>query len=343
MKRVLTVRNGRAVRRHVRLPRVWARAFGKAIPKATHASRRPGLDRPESLSLSACGEKLLVSNSHGNDIAIYAFASSATTDLRLRPTLTIRDKDLLNYVHGAVYDATDRAALAVGEHSNSLSAIDLTETSKDPANPKILWSISGPANGLDNPSDIALHPDGRWLAITNRMSSGLCILEIDDEILAGAPSLALSVDIERLNALGLSATHGVAISPDGRYMFITHKPYFGAVGDTGNSAISVYRVGANCPSVESLQPIAIKDCGTSPAHHVAYHPSRDLIAVSDSRRGVEILTWDRESETLEVVGAIDIFRLGDGAKGIAFVKDGTHLAVTTELDEILFYDLDDYS
>ena len=36
---------------------------------------------------------------------------------------------------------------------------------------------------------------------------------------------------------------------------------------------------------------------------------------------------------------LSIFKIGKGAKGIAFTKEGGQLAVTTELNEVLFFDL----
>lgn len=54
------------------------------------------------------------------------------------------------------------------------------------------------------------------------------------------------------------------------------------------------------------------------------------------------LSWDRASNTLEPIASIDVFRLGEDVKGIAFVKNGKYLVVTTELDEILFFELGRY-
>jgi DNA-binding beta-propeller fold protein YncE len=332
----------RKLRRLIRSPGLWAFAFGTSIPTAALAARSAKLDRPESISVSASGEKVVVSNSHGRNIAIYSFADSRPADLDLRLTDVIADDQLFHYAHGAIFGVSDENVLALGEYSNSLVAIDVGLQRKNSDQSRLLWTLSGRDNGLDNPADLALHPGGEWMAIANRRDSGICILRLGEAKGSSPPEFVRSITVSKLNSYGLAAPHGVAISPDGAYMFVTHKRFFNGGPDTGNSAISVFRTEAQCPTDENWMPVAIKEYKSASLHHIACHPVLDIVAITNSTGDIEILSWDRQAHALETIASIDVFRLGEGVKGISFMKDGEHLVVTSELDEILFFKLEEH-
>jgi len=332
----------RKLRRLIRSPGLWAFAFGTSIPTAALASRSAKLDKPESISVSASGEKIVVSNSNGRNIAIYSLADSRGASLDLRLTDVVAHDQLFHYAHGAIFGVSDEIVLAVGEYSNSLTAIDVSLQQKNSDKSRLLWTLSGCDNGLDNPADLALHPGGEWMAIANRMGSGICILRLGEAKGSSPPELVHSINVSKLNSYGLAAPHGAAISPDGAYMFVTHKRYFQVGPDTGSSAVSVFSTEAQCPTDENWMPVAIKVYKSASLHHIACHPLLDIIALTNSTGDIEVLSWDRQTHALETIAAIDVFRLGEGVKGISFMKDGEHLVVTSELDEILFFKLEEH-
>jgi 6-phosphogluconolactonase (cycloisomerase 2 family) len=332
----------RKLRGLIRSPGLWALAFGTSIPTAALASRSAKLDRPESISVSASGEKIVVSNSGGRNVAIYSFADSRPENLDLRLTDVIADDQLFHYAHGAIFGVSDEIVLAVGEYSHSLTAIDVSLQQQNSDQSRILWTVSGRDNGLDNPADLALHPSGEWIAVTNRMGSGICILRLGEARGSSPPELVHSIDVSKLNSYGLAAPHGAAISPDGAYMFVTHKRYSKGRSDTGNSSVSVFSTEVQCPTDESWTPVAIKDYKSADLHHIACHPLLDIIALTSSTGDIEVLSWDREANALETIASIDVFRLGEGVKGISFMKNGEHLVITSELDEILFFELEEH-
>jgi 6-phosphogluconolactonase (cycloisomerase 2 family) len=204
---------------------------------------------------------------------------------------------------------------------------------------RVRWILEGVANGLDNPADIAIHPAGRYLVIANREASGLCFFTLPPDLRMEPPRLVLSRTVAELNGERTAAPHGVAFSPDGRFLFVTHKRFFKSQSDTGNSAVSVYRADADSFDRAQWLPVAARDFGREALHHVACHPSGRIIALTNSLGPVELLSWNPSSRDFTEVGSIDIFRQGEGAKGICFTKDGHYLAVTSELDEVLFFDL----
>lgn len=328
----------RCIRSLIRSPELWARSFKTSIPVAALASRDLRLNRPESLSLSASGEKLVVSNSRGRNIAIYSFCGEQPADLSLELTDLFADDRRFHFAHGAVFGNSDELVLALGEFSHSLTAIDTSGKQHDADQSPFLWTVSGPSNGLHNPADLALHPNGDWLAVTNREACGLCILRLGETRGYAPPERVNCIAISRLNSFGLAAPHGVAFTPDGRYMFVSHKRFRHSQTDTGMSAVSVFNAEGENPAEQHWAPVAIRHYPSAALHHIACHPHRDIVAVTNSTGDIEVLDWDRDSHVLEAIASIDVFRIGEGVKGISFVKNGQYLVVSTELNEFLFFE-----
>lgn len=331
-------RNVRRVRRFVRHPGFWARLSGNAVPCSSCASGDSRLDRPESIQLSRSGKRVVVSNSDGRSITVYEILMPKAGGPRLRLVDRFSDERLLHYVHGASFACSDELYLALGEYSNTLSAVSAACLGREGSN-RVRWTLEGIASGLQNPADIAIHPGQEYLAVANREAPGLCIFSLPPDLRSQPPRLALSRTVAELNQEGTAAPHGVAFSPDGLFLFVTHKRFFKARCDSGHSAVTVYRANAELRDREQWRPVAMKDYGDEALHHVACHPRGRIIAFTNSRGPVEILSWDPQTLEFTNLGAIDIFRQGEGAKGICFTGDGRYLAVTSELDEVLFFEL----
>lgn len=331
----------RRLRGYIRQPQLWAFFSGSAVPCSFSASRKSQLSRPESIQVSGSGNRVLVSNSSGQSITIYDIDWRNKAKPKLQLIDYFADKKLLHYAHGATFACSDKLYLALGEFSNTLSAIS-ANMPKNTSDISVYWSLKGVANGLDSPADIAIHPSQRYLVIANRMASGLCFFRISSDLPSKPPQLVVSLPVLELNKKNIAAPHGVAFSADGRYLFVTHKRYDmtkSNVVDTGNSAITVY--GADMEAFEKghWAPLAAKDCGNDALHHIACHPADSIIALTNSQGPVTILSWDAKSYEFRQIGKINIFRQGEGAKGICFTQNGSHLAVTSEFDEVLFFNL----
>lgn len=326
----------RRLRKRAPYPELWALAFGTSLPSGAHTADDETLDRPESVSVSHSGSKVVVSNTRARSIAVFSFVKRWFGPPKLRLHDLVVDRDLFNYAHGAVFGPADQSIIALGEYSHRMTAFDVAGRDREPAE-RVLWRLCGSDDGLEHPADLALHPSGRWLAVANRVAAGLSLYTIQDESNETPPSLSVRLSTPSLNTLGLAAPHGVAISNCGRFMFLTHKPYHKNLEDSGRSAVSVFACGAECPSVEQMQPIATYDYDHAQLHHIAVHPTSSLIAITNSQGDADLLGWDPETHTLEHRGAIDIYRVGEGAKGIAFTPSGEHVMITTELNEVLFF------
>lgn len=332
----------RWIRARLRLPSLWARAYRCDVPSASLASNSALLDRPESIRLSADGSKLIVSNSFGRGVTVYALGKKRNGAPKLALQDAYFDKEKLHYAHGAVFVDSDSKYLAVGEYANTMMCLQAAgDTSGDSDANRLLWSIEGLRNGLDNPADIAVHPSGRYLVVANRKEQGLSFLALDGGFDA-APRLFSSLRVPALNLLGVAAPHGVCFSPDGEYLFVSHKSFALWGGDSGNSAITVYRANAEPRAGHTWAPCLIVDRGSDDLHHINIHPHLPLVAVTNSRGDLMLYAWDAQNCELSVVGSINVFRRGEGAKGLTFTHDGKYLAVTSELDEVLFFAIDHY-
>lgn len=330
----------RRVRRCLPQPRFWAQLFSAAIPCSFIAARRFNLDRPESIQFSMSGEHVIVSNSLGRSLTVYEFSNASEVGPRLRLVDQFSDDEQLHYVHGAAFVDSDRRYLAVGEYANTLIAVAPTELLKETnQSDRVVWSVSGVENGLDNPADIALHPSRPYLVIANRRKTGLSFMDISEQGFDIPPTLARSINVPVFNAMNVAAPHGVAFSPDGRFLFVSHKRFAMSDEDVGNSAITVYDADIESAADARWTPLAIKNLGRDNLHHIACHPFEPLIAVTNSRGLLKVYSWAPEQSELKVVGSIDVLRWDEGAKGICFTPTGEHIAVTSELDEVLFFSL----
>lgn len=326
----------------IRWPRLWAKLFGAAIPSGALARKSAMLHQPESIGVSSSGQQLVVCNTLARSITRYSFADSSPDCLDLRLDDAFAHPELLEYAHGAIFHESDEAVLALGEYAHAISAIDVGagRMHNDPS--RILWVASGNGMGLENPADLALHPNGNQLVVANRRQTGLSVLHLDSSDRRSSPRFVNAISVSTLNSLGVAAPHGVAFAADGEYLFVSHKRFVPNRDDCGSSAVTVFAANADSMLDPGWAPIAAMDYGDKHLHHIACHPHRDILAVTNSRGVAEILGWSRVTRSLARLASIDLFRAGEGAKGVAFVKNGKYIALTTELDEILFFELADY-
>jgi hypothetical protein len=281
-----------------------------------------------------------VSNTGSSGIAVLDITTSLFGRYKITAQEVFIDKELYRYAHGS-FGANDSAVIAIGKYAHKMSAFSLKETHPQDSS-RVLWVVSGPANGLDHPADVALHPGGQWLAVANRMVAGLAFFRMKDPSLQKAPDYSSQIDTLSLNLLDVGAPHGVAFSPCGNFMYVTHKPYFNNPSDTGQSAVSVFSCNSTPPDGSRWEPVPIYDCGSAELHHVAAYPNEWLLCITNSQGDAEIFEWCPDNATIEHRGSIDIYRIRGGGKGIAFTNSGEHIMVTTELNEILFFKLSRY-
>jgi len=282
---------------------------------------------------------MAVANSDENSVALYSAAKSGGRGYSRKRVGKYKNRAKLNYAHAVAFLGGEQRMAVLGEYSDALCIIEFDNTDAGRYRGRLVQFISGADSGLCQPSDVAVHPTGQWLAVANRVAAGISCYARDgaDGRLTARPVQVLSGD--DLEALGLAAPHGLDFSADGRYLFTVHKKYAGGDGG-GQSALCVFACLAEPRAGFCEAPALIHWSGEAALHCVACHPEHDILGVTNSLGDVDFFRWGRASVALEKFHSIRVFRVGEGVKGIAFTPDGRSVALTSELDEVLIFDLD---
>jgi len=204
---------------------------------------------------------------------------------------------------------------------------------------KLLWSVHGEECGLSFPAGVAIHPSGKWLAVANRMHNGITLYRTSDSGDQFDATPFQSITDEDLSTHGLAAPHGLDFSPDGKFLIVANKRFYETEHPKGHSALSMFNWRTEPDSGLDLHPSFIVPYGRAQLHLVAFHPSGEMLAVANQRAGVDVFKWLPEQEMMDKQDTISLLQIGDGAKGVAFTREGDQIAVTTGLNEVLFFDL----
>ena len=106
-----------------------------------------------------------------------------------------------------------------------------------------------------------------------------------------------------------------------------------------NSGISIFKTKDVYEDPFKCKPFLIQKDGSESIHSIAFNPKdNNIIACTNEYKGLEIYRLDLENKRLLLKDRIKLFQIGQGAKGICFTRDGKFIVITTEMNEILFYD-----
>lgn len=226
-----------------------------------------GVDEPSAIALSSDGAHLYVTSSRhtGNPDhpggSVGAFRRDPVTGLLTLVEVEVEGVDGVDGVNQARAcvlspDDDDLYVVGPGDESNdSLAVFDC-----DPVTGELIWvevhrNGVGGVDGLDNPVDLALAPDGSHVYVAVQESDTLAMFERE----------ASTGQLDFVGALGVEDHHGflggassVAVSPDGRHVYAAAKfPLSGGV--------SVFRVNDDCGGQvycdESQNPANAADIG----------------------------------------------------------------------------------
>jgi GT2 family glycosyltransferase len=336
---------GRGLKRGARKvapwPRFWARVSRKQVPSSWITGRKSGLIRPESISFTSTGHLLGVCNSEGHSVGIFESIRDGD-DLAYRgePVRIVSNAEYLNYVHDAVLSPCGSFLITVARDAHAFSLFEDPDEDDPGAEQTPLWTFQGDASNLNLPTGAAIHPSGDFIAVANRRQDGITLYQrLDDSNQFGSTPVQRIGEAEMYKH-GLSAPHGLDFSPDGRFLVVAHKRFrkWGNVGG-GQSAVAIFnwRQGPE-PGLNPV-PAAMRTYGGDEMHSISVHPDHELIAVTDEAYGVIMLRYTEDRQILDEVARFPVFRVGAGVKGLGFTRSGKQLAVTCDLDEILFFDV----
>ena len=324
-------------RRLLPYPKLWASLFGKQVPKNCIAGKASRLFRPESVVFSPSGDLMVVSNSGKHAVNIYTKGPQASGAFSVRPNCVVSDKALLSYAHDSAFSPCGKFLAVVGEYSHTLSMLAVYREGETKIRTEALWSIQGDEHGLSYPASVAIDPSGQWLAVANRRKHGITLYRSTGVGGQFVPTPCQSITDEELAQHGLAAPHGVDFSPDGKFLAATHKGFKQYQLDN-DSGVSIFKLQPEADAGLDPMPEFIHPYGSASLHLPAFHPSGSCLAVSRSDGGIDTFEWSSAEKKLIQRDSISIFRVREGAKGMAFATGGSQVVTTTDLHEVLFFD-----
>jgi len=270
---------------------------------------------------------------------MYTKVDASGRNYEARPCCTISDRNYLNFVHDTAFSPCGRYLVAVAREAHSLSMFVLHDRNSNGIEAKRLWSVCGEECGLNFPVAVAIHPSGKWLAVANRVRKGITLYRNSGSSGQFDSTPFQIITEEDLSNHGLAAPQGLDFSPNGKSLIVVHKRFFKTMHPKGESGLSIFKWRTETDFGLDPHPSFILPYGSSLLHQVAFHPSDDIVAVSIEKAGVDVFNWLPEQETMSKLDTLSIFKIGKGAKGLAFTREGEQLVITTELNEVLFFDL----
>jgi len=285
---------------------------------------------------------MAVCNSESDSLTMYKRKNTAEAIYDRKPCCMITDADCLEYVHDVAFSPCGKMLAAAAREGQSVSIFVRSEDRPDAFEAKPSWIMRGEESGLGFPAGIAFHPTGEWLAVANRKNgSGITLYRRHSS--SGGRNFDStpfqSITEEELLKHGLAAPHGLDFSPDGKSLIVTHKQFFKTERPQGESGVSIFQWKAKPDVGLDSTPTYTLPYGGSCAHSVAFHPSGEIFAITSEFSGVEVYQWRPTTKFISQIDTISIFRgrQSESSKGVAFTSDGEQLAVTTMLDEVLFF------
>lgn len=329
------------LRRYLPNPELTARLFGTDVPIAYIKGRKTRLSRPESVVFSPSGDLMAISDSGSHTVTLFARDDTKECHYADAPLCVISDPVLLNYVHDAAFSPDGAFLATAAREAQTIAMYALHREDDKKVSADLLWSLTGEKSDINFPAGISFHPSGKLLAVANRMRNAITLFRgsgVDGDF-DSRPFQMISDD--DMSKYGLSAPHGFDFSPDGRYLAVAHKRFYKTKNAQGESGLSVYRMQDEPGEGVNPEPVCVVPYGNISVHLVAFNPAANLVAIIVSEFGVDLYRWDPEAQTLQKAADIFIFNghIGEGPKGIAFTKDGMQVVLTTEFNEVLFFDL----
>jgi len=344
MKMALThlIETTRKVQDYLPYPRVWAAITGVPVPANSMVGQKSNLIRPEGIAFTQTGHLMAVSNSEGNSVTVYKRREGVRTGYHSKPCWKVVDPDDLNYVHDVAFSPCGRLLGAAARDAQSVVIFGQSEGPAATFDTKPRLTMKGPECQLGDPTAISFHPSGDWFAVANRKGGSGITLYSSPTGHRGrtfTPAPFQSITETELLTHNLAAPHGLAFSQDGRWLVVTHKRFFKTHSPEGISGISIFTCKKQTDIGLQPHPCSIFSYEQACVHSAAFHPDGEVLAVTNEAADVDILRWNAEKNSFQRIGIIPILRgtMKEGPKGISFTSDGQQLAVTTALNQVLFY------
>lgn len=330
-------------RKYLPDPKITARLYGTEKPVSYIKGMKTRLSRPETVVFSPSGDLMAVVNSElTNAVVFYDRDESQTSHFASKPFHIISNPDLV-FAHDAALTPCGNYIAIVARDTHNVLMYKLHRENEKNMTTKLIWSFSGDESALSFPHSVKFHPSGTMMAVGNQLKYGVALYyakgsngEFDSK-----PFQTISED--DLFKGGMAPSHCLDFSPDGKYLAVTHRTFYMNKDSKGESGLSIFAVPDESEKGLDPEPLVFIPYEWADfLHSVAFSPSGELLALVLSARDIEFFSWQEEHQTLKKLGSIHVYngRFGEGPKGVTFTNDGKQITVTTEFDEVLFYDVD---
>ena len=171
--------------------------------------------KPHGIAFSPCGNYLAIaygaSNNYERGIALFQSGGA-----HLECISVLKNGALTGTPKGITFSPDGTCLLVTFGSPDSLSIFNIENETISPVPKQI---VEGANVSISRPEDVKISADGRYCAVTNSDQNTVTFYNFDrysNSILQNAPCYTL-----RNPEAQLSFPHGIAFSPDGRYLVIT--------------------------------------------------------------------------------------------------------------------------
>ena len=283
-----------------------------------------GLHGASAVTVSPDGGKVFVAAYLGNSVAVFS-RDTTTGALSFSEAHFEGDGGVVDGLTGATAIAAspdDGHVYVAGYYESSIAVFTRKATGADLAWVQVVKDGAGGVSGLSGPHAVAVSPDGGHVYATGRLGSTVAVFSRN-------ATLGTLTYVEKhtdgiAGVDGLGGAYGVALSPDGRYVY---------VGGTVDNAVAVF---SRNPSTGALSFLEVHKDGVGGVDGLA--GARDVKVAQDGQH-VYVTGFTDDAVTLfsrnPSTGRLAFVEVKkDGAMGVDGLEGATGVAVVPDSDSV---------
>jgi 6-phosphogluconolactonase len=248
---------------------------------------------PCHLVVDGAGKNVLVANYGGGSVAVLPLREDGrlaepSAVQQHRGTGPNRARQEGPHAHGLAFDASGKRVFAADLGVDRVFVYDFGADSGTLGPAPAPFVAVEPGAG---PRHVALHPSGAYLYVVNELSSTVTVLRYDAS--SGALEPVQTVTTLPADFDGRSATAEIALSPDGRFLYVSNR---------GHDSLAFYAVEADSGRLTPLGHVPTG--GRTPRHFALDSTGEWLLVANQGSDNVVVFRRDATSGRPEETGAV---------------------------------------